>query len=429
VCALTVVAGVARFGPVVDALRRAPFVRPIVQTIEIPANSVDFAVPISFEAGELEAYSFHSEQDLVIGVEPGRAFSDPLIKVRGTPNEAEAYSWRPGSKVGRKFSGPVTGLYVTNEGDAPAKLLINVTTDVPLPEARHIPITAAAVICIYLGYLLMHWLLPNISAIAMATAKECVSQPMYLLAIAIGAFALLLFIILPYNTFGEDIIIVKDSGRTTIMIVGILIGVWSASVAVADEIEGRTALTLLSKPISRRQFVLGKFFGITWSVLLLFILLGTILLVTVSYKVVYDARETTNPDPTWQLCYAEMIGTVPGLALAFMEAVVMTSISVAASTRLSMLPNLILCGSIYVLGHLIPPIVQSSAGQNEYVAFIGRLSAAVVPVLDVFNVQAATEAGVTVPWVYLATALGYCILYCTAMMLLALILFEDRDLA
>ena len=30
----------------------------------------------------------------------------------------------------------------------------------------------------------------------------------------------------------------------------------------------------------------------------MFVMLGVILLITVSYKVVYDARETSNPDPT-----------------------------------------------------------------------------------------------------------------------------------
>lgn len=428
-CVLTVVAGIAQFGPVVDSLRRLPYVRPIAKSVDIPADAVDAEVAIKFDAAELQAYSFQSEQDLIIGVEPGKAFSEPLIEVQGSPEESDAYSWGPGSILPRKFTGEVATLYVTNESDAPAQLQIDLKTDVPLAEVRDIPITAAAVVGVYVCYLLLYWLLPGLSTIALATAKECVAQPIYLLAIAGGAFALVLFIFLPYNTFGEDVKIVKDSGVMTVMLLAILIGVWTASVSVADEIEGRTALTLLSKPISRRQFVLGKFFGILWPVLLLFIVLGTVLLVTVSCKVVYDARETTNPDPTWQLCYAEMISTVPGLVLAFMEAAVLTAISVAVSTRLSMLPNLILCGSIYVLGHLIPPIVQSSAGQNEYVAFIGRLSAVVVPVLDVFNVQAAVTGEKPVPWIYLGTALLYCILYSTAMMLLALILFEDRDLA
>ena len=84
------------------------------------------------------------------------------------------------------------------------------------------------------------------------------------------------------------------------------------------------------------------------------IFLGTMFLATVSYKVVYDARETAKADPTSVECYEEMVQVVPGLALAFMETMVLASVSVAISTRLSMLPNLVICVSIYVLGHLVP---------------------------------------------------------------------------
>ncbi len=51
-------------------------------------------------------------------------------------------------------------------------------------------------------------------------------------------------------------------------------------------------------------------------------------------------------------CYEEIVQVVPGLALGFMEAAVLASISVAISTRLSMIPNLVICISIYVLGLL-----------------------------------------------------------------------------
>ena len=84
----------------------------------------------------------------------------------------------------------------------------------------------------------------------------------------------------------------------TIMVLAILVSLWTASVSVADEIEGRTALTLLSKPVSRRQFVLGKFLGIIWANFLMFVVLGSWMLIWVSYKVVYDARETSNPSRT-----------------------------------------------------------------------------------------------------------------------------------
>ena len=412
-------------GQMIASLRRLPDVGPQSYTAQIPARSEDVEVEVDFRADEIQRYSFESEQDLVINTEPGTAYSDPLFLVEGN----EPYVWSPSSKLQRLLDGWVTKLYVTNQSDLPTDLTISVTTDVEIPEVHQIPVTAAAVVGLYFVYLLLYWLFPGLSAIAVATAKEAVAQPLYILVMLGTAFALVAFIYIPYNTFGEDVKMLKDSGLTTIMVLAILVGVWTASVSVADEIEGRTAVTLLSKPISRRQFVLGKFVGIIWPILLIFVVLGLLLLITVSYKVVYDARETSNPEPNWQQCYAVMIGTVPGLVLGFFEAVVMTAISVAISTRLPMLPNLVICGAIYVLGHLGPLMVQSSAENLEYVAFVARLIALVLPVLDHFNVQAAVAGGVDVPLNYLAWALLYCVLYSGAAMLLALILFEDRDLA
>jgi ABC-type transport system involved in multi-copper enzyme maturation permease subunit len=410
---------------VIASLKRLPSVGPATFSAEIPAGSEDTSVAVDFKADELQRYALLSDQDLIVNVEKGQAYSAPLILVEGN----EPYVWSPSSKTQRLFDGWVSTLYVTNQSDVPAKLTVEVTTDVEMPEVHQIPIAAASVVGVYLVYLLIYWLFPGLAVISIATAKEAVAQPLYILVMAGGAFALLAFIYIPYNTFGEDVKMLKDSGLTTIMVLAILVGLWTASVSVADEIEGKTAVTLLSKPISRRQFVVGKFLGIVWPLLLMFVVLGFVLMVTVAYKVVYDARETANPEPNWQQCYAAMIGTVPGLVLGFMEAVVLTAISVAISTRLPMLPNLIICGAIYVLGHLGPLIVQSSAGQLEYVAFIGRLIALLLPVLDHFNVQAAVAGGIDVPMVYLGWALVYCVLYSTVAMLFALILFEDRDLA
>jgi ABC-type transport system involved in multi-copper enzyme maturation permease subunit len=410
---------------VVASLKRLPAIGPMHWTKAIPAHAEDVEIPVDFRADEVQRYSLSSPQDVVVNTESGKAYAKPLILVEGN----EPYTWTPSSPRQRLFDGTVTKLYATNQSDAPTDLTIDVTTDVPMPEVHQIPLVAGATIGVYLVYLLLYWLLPNISAIAVATAKEAVAQPLYILVMLGGAFALVAYIYIPYNTFGEDVKMLKDSGLTTIMVLAILVGLWTASVSVADEIEGRTALTLLSKPISRREFVLGKFLGIVWPILLMFVILGIILMITVSYKVVYDSRETANPEPNWQQCYSVMIGTVPGLVLGFMETIVLTAISVAISTRLPMLPNLVICGAIYVLGHLGPLIVQSSAGQLEYVAFIGRLIAVVLPVLDHFNVQAAIAGGINVPVNYLLWAALYCALYCAAMMLLALILFEDRDLA
>jgi ABC-type transport system involved in multi-copper enzyme maturation permease subunit len=328
------------------------------------------------------------------------------------------------------FQGEIEQLYISNMGDTPARVTGTFDSDVAMPEVHHIPIVATSVVGLFLLYWFIHNLLPGIGNIATATAKEAIGQPLYSLLIGIGIVACVAFIYIPYNTFGEDVKMLKDSGLTTIMVLGIIFALWTSSTSIADEIDGKTALTLLSKPISRRQFILGKFLGIIWPLALLFIVLGVVLLVVVSYKGVYDARETSNPTPAWQYCYELMIGTVPGLVLYFLEAVVLTAISVAISTRLSMLPNLIICGSIYVVGNLVPQIVNAAAAEKlPFVQFTGNFIASVLPMLHVFNIGPAIAGGKAVPFEYLGFALLYAVVYSTAAMLLALVFFEDRDLA
>jgi ABC-type transport system involved in multi-copper enzyme maturation permease subunit len=276
---------------------------------------------------------------------------------------------------------------------------------------------------------ILRWSVPKVAAIGWTTSKEALSQPLFYVLLAIGVFGLLIFPFVPYNTLGEDIKMVKDEGLTLIMVLSIVLALWTASLSIADEIEGRTALTLLSKPVGRRQFILGKFLGILVPVAIMFLILGALFLGTVSYKVVYDAKEASLPDPTWSECSDEMLQIAPGLALAFMETVVLTAISVAISTRLPMLANLIICASIYVLGHLVPILANSAVGKIEFVRFVANLLAAILPVLDHFNISAGISTGQSVPFEYVAWAALYCLIYSSVAMLLALFLFEDRDLA
>ncbi|HEX6962591.1 MAG TPA: ABC transporter permease subunit, partial [Lacipirellula sp.] len=374
----------------------------------------------------LQAYSIDSNQDVAINVEKGKGYVDPLLLVQG----GEPREWKPGGTVERVFEDEVETLYVTNESDAPTTVSYSFITDVETPQVRAIPIAAISTVGLFLIYLGLRWLAPRTSVIAAATAKETIAQPLFTLLVSLGAVALVAYVFIPYNTFGEDVKMLKTTGMTTIKVLAIIMALWTASTSVADEIEGRTALTVLSKPVGRRQFILGKFLGIIWPIVLMFIILGVIFLVMVSFKVVYDARESSKTTPEWTECYLEVVRIIPGLVLAFLESVVIAAISVAVSTRLPMLPNLVICGSIYVLGHLAALIVKSSAADNiVFVQFVGRLLALVLPVLDHFEIEGAIAGATSVPLSYLGWAVVYSAVYSAAAMLLALFFFEDRDLA
>jgi hypothetical protein len=104
-------------------------------------------------------------------------------------------------------------------------------------------------------------------------------------------------------------------------------------------------------------------------------------------------------------------------------------VAITISTRLPLLPNLTLTLLIYLLGNIAPVIVQASEGQNPMVIFVANIVSVILPCLDHFNVETAVAMELTVPWGYVAAAILYAGLYCGAMLVVSLLLFEDRDLA
>jgi hypothetical protein len=297
----------------------------------------------------------------------------------------------------------------------------------PLGQIALWGLAAAATLAVL--FAVLQWALPKIAAIAWTTAKEGVVQPLFYLLLFGGMGFLFLFLYLPYFTFGEDIKEVEVNGLTLVMLLSIILGLWTASVSLAEEIEGRTALTVLCKPISRRDFILGKYLGILGPVAILFIVLGLFFLGSISFKKSYDSRETSEPEPTSQQCLAEVEHIAPGLVLAFFEAAVMVSISVAISTRLGILPNLVICLSIYVLGNLVPMLAKSSMGQMAIVPFLANLLSAILPVLEYFNIYGPIGTGEPVNAAYLGLAGLYTLAYVSFATFGALLMFEDRDLA
>jgi ABC-type transport system involved in multi-copper enzyme maturation permease subunit len=424
----------------ITSIQRWPFTGPNLRTVALPAPQVgqpppERAVDVWVRADEVRYMTFESNEPLEISLRPAQ------------PSEAEARqasreesfmlevkadqltAWVRGAPTSLPLpEGDIERLYVRNVGEGPARLELNVFTAPPIREVAAVPVTALCVLLLCLAYLVQRSWMPRLSAVALATSMSEVAQPLFIILIGIGTFLLLLFLVLPFNTFGEDIKMLKTTGMQLVLVLCIIQAVFSAGTSVSEEIEGKTALTVLSKPITRIQFIVGKFLGIVWTVGLMFLILGAVFVFVVAYKPLYDGNEG-GEEVVWQQCHDEVMRLIPGLALAFMETVVLTAISVAISTRLAMLANFSICFGIYVLGHLTALIVQSSVAEFEPVAFVGQLIATVFPVLDHFNVEAAVSGGADVPLEYLGWTMLYCLMYVTLAMLMALVLFEDRDVA
>src|SRR3989440_498367 len=120
--------------------------------------------------------------------------------------------------------------------------------------------------------LLLLW--PKGAAVALAAFREGVRQPMFWYILAAAILFLVVSPFIPYFTFGEDFLMLKELGYDVAMLAAVLFGVLAASMSISEEIEGRTAITLMSKPVSRRQFLLGKFVGILLAASVMTVLIG-----------------------------------------------------------------------------------------------------------------------------------------------------------
>ncbi len=405
-----------------------------VETVTVPGTPVETSLDeASFHPANIE-YNLRSVSELTISSDRTIALADA-----GTPAEVSRAPYRVNAdeslhyKYEDRDTPPIPAiaskLHISNQEVDPATVTFTFKTLPQVPEAASIVGAAATFFFMITALMAFRQAAPRVWALALSTAKNEMAQPLYLLLLGIGLFGVLLFGIYPFNTLGDDIRLLKDSGVTLIMVLGMLQAVWSAGTTVSDEIEGRTALTVLSKPVSRRSFVLGKYAGIMLAVLVLFVIIATVLLVVMSYKPIYDARETSKATPVWQVGHEEIMTTIPVLGLYFMETMAIGAIAVALATRVPLLANFITCFVIYVIGNLTSPLVASTEGNNPLVTFVGRLIAVILPNLNVFNVQSAVDAGNPIPLLYLAGAFNYLVCFVIAIWMLAMLLFEDRDLA
>jgi len=274
-------------------------------------------------------------------------------------------------------------------------------------------------------------MLRQASTIARNTFVEAVRQPVYLLLIlvcGVGVFftTWTAAFSMSYTDSAEvsrDDKLLFDVGLATVFVCAMLLAAFIATAVISREIENRTALTVISKPVSRPAIVLGKYAGVAGAILiavatmLLFLLLGirhgalttaydtadqpvltfalgalfisagvgvwcnffygwsfpqttTMLLLPLTflaYILVLLVSQKWKLQPIWTDFKPQI--TIAGLSV-LMSAMVMTAIATAASTRLGQVMTIVVCSGVFVLGLLSNHLVGRRAYANTFVSRI-----------------------------------------------------------
>src|SRR5688500_17180370 len=273
------------------------------------------------------------------------------------------------------------------------------------------------------------------------TFREAIVQPIYSLLLVIGMGILFVFGMLPFFTLGEDTTMFKSVSLDVVLLLVLIATLFATSKSIYEEIEDRTMLTLMSKPLYRREVLVGKYLGIILSAFVAVAALGAVLMLATWYRIPTDYLIRSTLDDRELLKLKELrlmhvTSLVPGLLQIWLQISALAAVSVAISTRVSLVVNLPVVILIYIAGNLtrflFPIFGEGSRAlwedRNVLVRGGAWVLGNVLPFLEVFDLRAKTiysRIGIlsfasdpnAVPygdiWVYTGIAFLYAVCYAT----------------
>jgi len=248
------------------------------------------------------------------------------------------------------------------------------------------------------------------AAIAVNTFREAIrDRILYLLL----AFAILMIVssrVLSLLTVGAEEKIVKDIGLASLSLFGVATAIFVGVGLVFKEIEKRTVYTLVSKPIARSQFILGKY-------------LGLVLVLAVNLSIMTGAFYLLLALRGWMDA-----GITRAVVLIFVELLLVTAIAILFSSFSTPILSSLFTVTCYVIGHLswglllLADRVQGRFGRAVCTALYW-----VLPNLEALNVKGMVVHGDTVPWTRVLDGCVYGLSYTALVLTLAVLVFRRRD--
>jgi ABC-type transport system involved in multi-copper enzyme maturation permease subunit len=253
-----------------------------------------------------------------------------------------------------------------------------------------------------------------IYAIASTTLGEAVRRKVLLVILLLGVGLLIITPGLNQLSPRQETTVLLSFGLGVIQMIGALVAVVLTISLIPQEIERRTIYTILSKPVQRHQFLLGKFLGSLATILMMMALM------TVTFLLVYYLSKHSLP-----------INLLAGPPLFFLQMMILAAVAMFFSTFVSPLVNFFLSFGIYMVGNLANPLFESlSTTENQLTRFGATLIHYVLPNFANYNVQNPIinpGSMIANTQVYNLQVILYAVFYTGILLTLAVVIFDRRE--
>jgi ABC-type transport system involved in multi-copper enzyme maturation permease subunit len=305
----------------------------------------------------------------------------------------------------------------------------------------------------------------RIYAIALNTYREAVRDRVLFGVLVLAAGVLALTLALGELSLDQQMRVVTDLGLASISLFSVVVAIFLGSSLLYKEIERKTLYVILPKPIARFEFLLGKYFGIVATCAVFVAIMGALqLLVTaiqagasttlvIAVPAILIAglgvgfllsKDRTLVVPIWSLIAlgatawvcstvdVELFRLLASLVLNLGEVLILTAVALLFSSFSTPFLTGAFTFGVWLVGRAAHDMVAMktrvlSPAMKTFLSWLAE----VVPNFNLFVpgrttlVTKATEYGG--PLTYVATSMGYAILYAAATLFVAALIFRRRD--
>ncbi|MFH1018070.1 MAG: ABC transporter permease [Pseudomonadota bacterium] len=266
-------------------------------------------------------------------------------------------------------------------------------------------------------------MIARVWAIALNTYREALRQKVLYALIFFTVGVILFSFFLGQVSFGADTKIIKDMGLASIMFLGAMLAIFVGIGLVNKEIERRTIYTILSKPVTRAEFVIGKFAGLAVTIGLEVFVMTALLFGILSL-------------------YVEPLdfNLLKAVLMIYFELCVIIAVALLFSSYSSSFMSALFSIAFLLLGHvtddfanIFGPKADKLMMKEGWVRLGGGMLDGLVSLmrvvsLDHFVINGQVVHGVPVSWAWIANGALYAFCWVVLLLFVAILLFRRKDL-
>ncbi len=251
----------------------------------------------------------------------------------------------------------------------------------------------------------------KILTIALNTFKEAIRDRILYLILFVSIFFIVFSRVLSMMTVGDELKVIKDVGLASISIFGVFMAIIIGTNLVYKEIDKRTIYTLLSKPIHRYEFLLGKFLGLNITLLVMVVIMSVVFF---GLMFLYGSKFESK--------------FLIAILLIFMELAVITAISILFSSFTTPILSSVFTFFLYLIGHFSQNFKFFIAKTKAPIGkLLIRVLYYILPNLEKFNIKTEVVHNLPLSSNFILYSLLYGIFYVLAVLFLSALIFHKRD--